>query len=98
MNEKEHKKIEKLEKSLLPFVAGVIVSSLLVYGVVGMRYVNIIRYNHLFLKETNHLPTKQDTINFYQAHDLQDYIIDGNPIPLIPFSYKEIKRVVKEEK
>jgi hypothetical protein len=52
------------------------------------------KYNKIFLEESNRLPTKQDTINFYQTHDLGKYIVNGNPIDV---PYSEIRRVVKEK-
>lgn len=52
------------------------------------------KYNQIFLQSTKNLPTEQDTIDFYQAHDLGEYIINGKPVEI---PYKEIKRIVKGE-
>lgn len=102
MDTEDAEKIKKLEKLLRGtikswayLVSFTILGGLLALGVTGVRYERITEYNQFFLKETNKLPTKQDTIDFYNAHNLQDYIINGNPVPL---PYKEIKRIVKGEK
>ena len=65
-------------------------------------------YNKIFLNESNKLPTKSDSIYFYQKHGLEDYIVYEDPldttktfeehIKLLDVPYSKMKRIVKEIK
>ena len=106
MTETKRTKIERIIAISLLGIAGILA------GYVGATHLESQKrkpeYNKIFLNESNKLPTKQDSINFYSKHGLEDYVLYENPldttksfeehIKLFDVPYSEIKRIVKENK
>lgn len=101
MNDKD-REIERLEKLLIDtkrswayLFSFSIIGVGIALGVSEVRYERVTKYNQIFLKEINKIPTKQDTINFYQVQGLEKYIVNGNPVDV---PYKEIKKIARGKK